>query len=288
MESRNPRHDAAFFAAFLALLAFFSVLASCGKVEASSGSPVDPGLLEKARELHALERTAPVPVARSGAALDITRSSSDAAEADYHAPALTADFELRDSAGRALGTRRMVRGERHLFLTGVAGDQTWWIERNPVSLDRISGFRVRPEKGHILEFDESTLREEGPGGSWSRHCRAGVSREEIGTLCPTGEHVESFHSRFVRMLPCSEETRGGLTELWWSDELELPLRAVRETPEGVRELVLIGLRPEVDPAEIEHPAKRWPELEWMDIADYREELHFEEGGEGDGPGHDRD
>ncbi len=150
---------------------------------------------------------------------------------------------------------------------------TLWLGRNPRDPERLHGEWLPPERELVVALTESDLRREFGSGRFSGVAGFGVTPRELAELVPTGETEEAFGAVFGRWVRLAEPPPGGLVEVWWSDELALPLRWTRRLEDG-RPMVqeLLGVERLAEPvAEPPPPHVLHPEWPRQDLADVLEE-----------------
>lgn len=238
-------------------------------------APVDPELLALAREIRSLETAKPEPETERLATERVRDWTRDARDAEFTAPAVVAELAWFTS-GAAQGVGRTVARSAHAVRLGKAEDPIhFWYLRNAVDPARMDGVEVRHEERALVEYPETDLQDVGLGSSWAALSQFGVELDAFAALQRTGEAETAFATRFERWVrtattpPAADE----VLELWWSEELRVPLRVLRARGEANLEQRLIALERRLDPDLHRVPALHWPEYQVMDVADYREGLH---------------
>jgi len=149
---------------------------------------------------------------------------------------------------------------------------TLWLGRNPRDPERLHGEWLPATGAVVVALTESDLRREFGSGRFSGVAGFGVTPRELAELVPTGETEEAFGAVFGRWVRL-DAPPGDLVEVWWSDELALPLRWTGRLEDGralVQELLGVERLDEstADPAPL-HVLH--PERPRRDLADVLEE-----------------
>ncbi|HTF89763.1 MAG TPA: hypothetical protein VK843_15225 [Planctomycetota bacterium] len=185
-----------------------------------------------------------------------------------------ASFELRDPAGAVLETIRLVRSESGVFAGRADGSAGWYFLQNPVARAQFTGWRIDPGQQLLLQHSHSDVINEGIAHSWDEVATLGVDADLLSTMRATGERERAFDVEFVRYV-IDGKPASSVHELWWNEELQLPLRIVRDVGGQLHTQVLVGFDKASDSSLLQLPWERFPSFTRIDLADWREGHHEE-------------
>lgn len=288
-----------------AFLTLGAVAASCGmiwflghsNVEAHTpdaapagverAADVDADLLELARELRDLERTAPAPVVRrEHDASERSRAPLPQVAAAVYPPASGTWTRTLTGAGtRAVKEQRFARDGQRFFLEnlgveadahhdheghrddhGLADTETWLFERNPVAPLLGKACTSYSEDQVVVDVEWADLIDLGFGPTWNDLVALGVRETELEQLARTGETVTAFGHAF-------DVYRGLGVEVAWSDALHLAAYVERELGTSRERAELTALTLGRDAALLAAPYETHADWLRMDLVDWREEHH---------------
>jgi hypothetical protein len=186
-------------------------------------------------------------------------------------PEVTAELEHHvGHEGRQFRTVTRTAEVVHVRLGREPDAREWLFVRNPVDPRRISAALVNHQERAILEYDDTALRRTGIARGWAEVVSMGVELEwlrdgQAGARARTLDGVR-FHERSV-------DPSSLVSELWWSDELALPLRLRVGRPDAESVIALRALRHSVDRSLLVDPRVRFPTYNVVDSVDWLEKLH---------------
>jgi hypothetical protein len=158
----------------------------------------------------------------------------------------------------------------HLLMEGTRKE--WLFERNPVDRRRVSGYLVDHDARQILAYQESDLRNEQQLRGWRDALLMRFDPGSLSGLQPSNENTSVFGWTFSRHL-APAGAQDGVVEVWWSDQLLLPLRlTVRER--GVMTTSTIDrLAVPASLVVLDDPRVRFRGYASLDVTDSRERRH---------------
>ncbi len=138
--------------------------------------------------------------------------------------------------------------------------------QNAVYRERVSGYLIDHDAREVRFHDEGPLRSRLGIRGWLDVLTIRFDPAVLATLRQTGERRDAAGARVSRFV-APEPREDGLVEVWWSEELLLPLSVTRrasgvETISVVARLVRGG-----DPTALAEPAGRFPNYKDLDVAD---------------------
>jgi hypothetical protein len=176
-------------------------------------------------------------------------------------------------------TQRVVRTADRVLIEYPALGQQWLFEQNPVDPRRVHGKLIIPARWLVIEYTETDLADSGVAGSWLDVMSLGLRPAMLDQMQATGETLEVDGVTARRyVLPRDQARSGaGLTEIWWSDELLIPLRVVHASAAGDRIMEVRAVAREVDESRLRDPSEGKRLLQKLftkvDVSDWREEYH---------------
>lgn len=174
------------------------------------------------------------------------------------------------TARRRESDRILTRSRNRVHLRFSGGRQEWLFLQNPVDPRRLSGLLINHAENVIVTYYESDLRMQGVARGWLDVLTLGLDARIIGELSPAAETTEFAGARFGKLV-AKKPREDGLVEVWWSEELLLPMRVVRQTGQTTQTYELTRLTRGADPVVLEDPLRRFPGYTTVDFADWHEE-----------------
>jgi hypothetical protein len=221
-----------------------------------AGAPlVSDGLLD-------LELAKPAPTRRAPRAA----ASQPAAFVPREVPRdLTAIVVVSIAQGGATLAQETFRLSRERVSVTSGNGAEWWLARNPLHHDELSGARVDPAERLVIEHTPGELRTAGCEDLWDRIAALGAPDAPSAPLAPTGRVEQAFGLPFEQWTAADESS--AVREMWWCPEASLPLRVSLRLPgqEVVREIV--ALEQGVDPSALRHPSERHPGWRHRELSD---------------------
>jgi len=213
------------------------------------------------------ERSAPPPALAGSAAAPPVPAGAERLEPIAYTLVTT----WRATAGAERSTTQRItraRDRAHVVLDG--GGQEWLFERNPVHPDRVSGYLIDHAAREIRVQHDSDLRNSLRIRGWADVLLMRFDPGAVARLRDTGERRQVEGVRFHRFV-ASEEPVAGVTEVWWSQELLLPLAwTTRESDTVTVKTRVEHLSRDVDRGLLADPSTRFPGYEWLDATDARD------------------
>jgi hypothetical protein len=266
------------------LSAALITLAGCDRVEsraagsprpsAATGSPSDDHddnpfseVIERAHTPPA-PRDADAPRVYSDHRPEATPDSLDAA------PPVFARLVIEDRRGVVSSKhgRLITRTRDRIHVKFEAHEAEWLFTRNPIDGDRTGAWLIDQAQRVALEYYASDLVDAGIAGGWRDIAAMGVRDELLDQLTPTTQQ-ESFQGiAFTKFVPTDASQPGLPVELWWNDELCLPLKIVSSGEDGVVRIVrLRELTFDIDRSLLVEPSIRFGDYDSLDLVDWREQ-----------------
>jgi len=180
---------------------------------------------------------------------------------------VTATFTW-NSAGQPLSVATLARAAGRVNIRFEGSRQEWFFMRNPIHAGYFSGVLVDHANERHLVFHHADLRFEGLARTWEGAGNLGLDRRTLESLEPTGETRRAFDLEFERHVRPEGDEKTATVEVWWNEELRLPLRVVSDN--GGRRWVqdLTALEREANDADrLERPVIRYPEYAAVDLGD---------------------
>lgn len=168
--------------------------------------------------------------------------------------------------GRRTTTETLTRRHDRVRMTFDSGHQEWLFVQNARYPDRVSGYLTDHRARQILLHEETLLRTTMGIRGWSDVLTMRFDPAVLSTLHGTGERrtVSGVDAaRFVASTP----TRAGVSEVWWSDELLLPVSLTVRDAEGTVTSVVDRLSRTTDDAVLADPDQRFPDYTSEDSVD---------------------
>lgn len=167
---------------------------------------------------------------------------------------------------RRPSTERVARTADRVRVVIEDGRREWLFVQNAVYRDRAAGYLTDHGARQILLHEESALRGALAVRGWFDVLTQRFDASLLSTLRDTGERQRVAGAEFARYVARDPE-RDGVTEVWWSDALLLPLSfTIRR--QGVEATSAIsGLASGVDSTVLADPSNRFPGYRSLDVAD---------------------
>jgi hypothetical protein len=179
-------------------------------------------------------------------------------------------FVLETTRSGPDGTRRttqtITRTHDRVRLALEDGRQEWLFLQNVVYRDRAAAYLTDHDRREIRFHEESPLRSLMQIRGWMDVLTVRFDPTVLATLRDTGERRRTGGAIFSRYVT-TEPGRDGVVEVWWSEELLLPVSLrVRDSGTDVTSLVK-ALTQTADATLLADPAGRFPTYKAFDPAD---------------------
>jgi hypothetical protein len=186
-------------------------------------------------------------------------------------------FELVATSETPDGPRRraaqtVLRTADRVLLIPEGGGSEWLFLRNPVDNRRVSGYLVDHVKRQILLHHDSDLRNRMRLHGWADVLTLRFDPQALAALDATGERRASGGAVFEQYVAREESTQG-VSEVWWSDTLLVPLRLTVRAADLVTTWTIERFTAGVDVERLDDPRKRFPQYAVLDISDSLERTH---------------
>ncbi len=168
-------------------------------------------------------------------------------------------------AGRQTTTETMTRSHDRVRMTLEDG-QEWLFVQNTLYADRAFGYLIDHHAGQILLHEETTLRTEMGVHGWADVLTMRFDPAILRTLRDTGERRQIAGATAARFVS-TDSTRDGVVEVWWSEELLLPLSVTTRQADTTVTSIVERVTSEVDPLLLADPDRRFPRYQSEDVAD---------------------
>jgi len=184
------------------------------------------------------------------------------------APLLTfvVDTTRHDAQGSHRSTQTVTRGPTRVRVGLPEGHQEWLFEQNRLYPDRVSGYLIDHDARQVRFYDETPLRNHLGVRGWMDVLTIRFDAGLLGALRQTGERrafADATGSRFVG----ADGKGDGLVEVWWSDELLLPLSVTQRSAGSEVTSVVDRLTRGGDAIVLADPADRFPAYQQVDASD---------------------
>ncbi|HTE05770.1 MAG TPA: hypothetical protein VK824_06205 [Planctomycetota bacterium] len=245
-----------------------SARAHAGAPDAGAPEAADADGLDTLAELRRLETSAPARSERRA------RPAGDGPVAFVPrtiAHSVTATVVVREEPDGAVLSQETFRiSPEAVSVTDAAGCE-WWLARNPVHPDELSGARCDPAQRLVLQHGAGDLRLIGGEDLWDRIAELGNHGALTEGLVATGRTESAFGLEFAQWV--AEDDSPAVRELLWNEQQGWALRS-RATVGGrsmLREIA--ALEWSVDGEALRDPLERhpgWLRSEISDLEDMRE------------------
>jgi hypothetical protein len=169
-----------------------------------------------------------------------------------------------DGTSRTAQTVTRSRDRVRVALEGARLE--WLFSQNVVYRDRAVAYRTDHDHGEVHLYEESALRSVTGIRGWMDVLTLRFDRSVLAKLRDTGERRiigETTFTRYVaRDLPA-----GVVQEVWWSDELLLPLSVTIRRSRTTTTSIVKGLAYTADAAVLMDPMSRFPNYKVLDPSD---------------------
>jgi len=168
--------------------------------------------------------------------------------------------------GRRTTTDTFTRSHNRVRMTIDDGREEWLFVQNARYPDRASGYLIDHRTRQILLHEETVLRTVMGIRGWADVLTMRFDPAILSTLRNTGEQRtvgDAAATRFVS----TEATHNGIAEVWWSEELLLPLVLTVRQPGGTARSVVEGLMDNVDESLLADADQRFPDYKSEDLTD---------------------
>jgi hypothetical protein len=151
----------------------------------------------------------------------------------------------------------------------------WLFVQNQVDPRRVSGSLIDHSKRAILEHDDTALRNSGISRGWADVVGLGVDPQLLASLtaAPTQHELGGFSFQERR----ASTAASALREVWWNEQLCLPLRVVAGTSERLVTTNVVKLDLKTNEELLRDPRQRFPSYQVVDAIDWLEQHHDEAG-----------
>lgn len=129
--------------------------------------------------------------------------------------------EFRGGGEAVVTNETVLRSPGAMFVRADEGDVEWLFTPNPADGRRAQGYMVDFGRRIILEHDEMDLRSIRAGRDWLDVVTLGFDPDVRGAFTADGQTEDLGGYRFEHLV---RERDGVRTEVWWSQELLMPLR----------------------------------------------------------------
>lgn len=167
-------------------------------------------------------------------------------------------------------SERITRSHDTVAIKAEGSKSSWTLFANPVDPSRAMGYLVDYERRLILEHDESDLRTFRVARDWLDAYTLGFSPDSLERYELSGETEALGGHSFAHYW---REHEGVRTDVWWSQELLMPLRITVSSSDTswTQEITAIEATTEQDPALVLPPKQRIGRLfQTMMIGDWYE------------------
>lgn len=171
-----------------------------------------------------------------------------------------------DRHGMHRTTQRITRSPDRTRLELAGGRQEWLFVRNVVYGDRAAAYLVDHEAREIRFHDEGRLRSRLGIRGWMDVLTIRFDPGVLASLRQTGERRDAAGASALRFV-APEPREDGLAEVWWSEELLLPLSVTRRLAGAETTSVVAHLTRTENSTLLEEPAARFPDYKGVDAAD---------------------
>ena len=168
--------------------------------------------------------------------------------------------------GRRTTTETFTRRHDRVRMTIEDGREEWLFVQNTRYPDRASGYLIDHRARQILLHEETALRIVMGIRGWTDVLTMRFDPSMLSTLRDTGEQ-RSFGAAVATRFVSTDATRSGVAEVWWSEELLLPLSLTVRHPDGTATSVVQGLTTGVDEALLADADQRFPDYKSEDLVD---------------------
>lgn len=168
--------------------------------------------------------------------------------------------------GRETTTQEVTRTRDRVRIGFEGGHQEWLFVQNAAYPDRASGYLIDHRAHQIRLHEESTLQSALGIRGWADVLTMRFEPRILSTLRNTGQYRLVDDVTFARFI-AQEPNTDGVVEVWWSDEILLPLSfTTRESGTEVTSVVA-GISRHTEESLLAEPAFRFPQYENRDAAD---------------------
>ena len=170
----------------------------------------------------------------------------------------------RDGSHRTTQTISRSADRTRLELPG--GRQEWLFVQNGVYRDRVSAYLIDHEAREVRFHDEGLLRSRLGIRGWMDVLTIRFDSAVLDSLHRTGEQREAAGASVSRFV-APEARADGLVEVWWSEELLLPLSVTRRASGVELTSVVDQLTHGLESTVLADPADRFRTYKRVDAAD---------------------
>lgn len=242
-------------------------LAACSSAPRNAANTGSDRSNDIAQDIGVLETSRPIVQDRETVSTWFDPPSLDA-RADTIAPAT---ITVRSTIAGASTERRITRSRDRIHVEYVGSPQEWYLTRHAIDPRRALGQLVDHREKAILDYYETDLRDERIATGWMDALALGFPVTTLAHMTRTGERATIAGVEAQRLLS------GDTLEVWWSDELIMPLRVRDLRDENAYRLEVTSIDARIDGALLQDPERRYTQYPRMDIVDWREEHHGHDG-----------
>lgn len=183
-------------------------------------------------------------------------------------PSLTFVLETTrvDPRGTHRTTQTITRTPNRIRVELPGGRQEWVFVRNLVYGDRASAYLIDHDAREIRFHDEGPLRSRLGIHGWMDVLTIRFDPGVLASLRQTGERRDAGGAPALRFV-AREPREDGIAEVWWSDELLLPLSVTRRLGGAETTSVVARLSRTEKPILLADPGAMFPEYKDVDAAD---------------------
>ena len=142
----------------------------------------------------------------------------------------------------------------------------WLFSQNVVYRDRAVAYRTDHDHGEVHLYEESALRSVTGIRGWMDVLTLRFDRSVLAKLRDTGERRMIGETTFTRYV-ARDLPAGVVQEVWWSDELLLPLSLTIRRSRTTTTSIVKGLAYTADAVVLMDPMSRFPNYKVLDPTD---------------------
>ena len=165
--------------------------------------------------------------------------------------------------------QKVVRTSDRVQLSLDGMQKEWVLLRNPVHPARVSGCLIDHASRRILVYDDSDLRNHQQLRGWADVLLMRFDPDVLPRLRRTGETEMAAGTVFTRYVT-SDDAASGVVDVWWSDDVLLPLRLTTRDPVARITTSITQLTRSVDTTRLREPGVRFPDYGVVDVSDARD------------------
>ncbi|MFI4881563.1 MAG: hypothetical protein ACIAQU_03145 [Phycisphaerales bacterium JB064] len=153
---------------------------------------------------------------------------------------------------------RITRSATTLSLDAPSLGHAWLFTQNTRFPERAIGYMIDFEQRQVLEYEDTDLRVAGVARDWVDVLALGFEMQWLETCEQTGQTREVAGHTFHQYLGEPAEAGQPSREIWWSQDLLLPLEITITLGERQWKQQIVDLEPvsEAAPRELQHPSEQ--------------------------------